>query len=126
MKDLQKILEPFRLTFGKLQDLLTLLGEVKNAGFELNNLINYLEEVKQIQLGQDKLKQDNQKQALSYWNKLALKCPNCATKMHLFPVNTQPGDQTGDASNSQWLCSKCLETIYNKETVKEILKERSY
>jgi len=49
-------------------------------------------------------------------------CPNCNVSMNLQPVNTSSRDQTGDDSNSVWICPniECMNTIYNKETIKEL------
>lgn len=56
-------------------------------------------------------------------------CPECNGIMGLLPVNTEPGNQTGDPDDkSVWLCSnqKCQETIFNKETVTEIQTTENY
>ena len=58
---------------------------------------------------------------------IGIPCPECQSTMDLFSVNTTPGDQTGDPTDkSMWLCSndKCMETIYNKETIVSIIKQR--
>ncbi len=53
------------------------------------------------------------------------KCPECNGLMTLLSVNDQPGTQTGDDSQSAWMCQKqkCGETIYNKESVQEIINK---
>lgn len=59
------------------------------------------------------------------WNKIALKCPLCQTTMNLLPLNFSPATLTGEDSKSVWLCSNkdCMNTIYNKESVNEIIRK---
>lgn len=59
------------------------------------------------------------------WSKIALKCPNCASPMNLFPVNTGPADQTGDDSKSVWRCLKpaCFYDQYNKFSLSDYVRK---
>jgi len=58
------------------------------------------------------------------WVKKTKKCPECKSPMDLGDLNTNKRDQTGDDSKSVWVCENfdCMECIYNKESVKKILK----
>lgn len=60
-----------------------------------------------------------------YADKL-IKCPECQIFMQLLPVNIDKATQTGDNSKSVWLCQNknCMHTIYNTETVQEILNKQ--
>jgi len=50
------------------------------------------------------------------------KCPICGKGMLLGTVNTSPRNQVGDDYNSQWYCPHCDESVFNKETVNDILR----
>jgi len=54
------------------------------------------------------------------------KCPDCQYPMRLLDVNVSPATQTNDTSKSVWLCTnkKCMNTIYNTESIEEILKNK--
>lgn len=122
MSNIKELLEPFNLSLGKKQDLLNMLIHLRDNNVTTDELIHYLKGVKK-KLADEAMSQA--KKAQEQWNKIALKCPECATPMFLYPVNTQPADQTGDSSLSMWMCSKkdCLETIYNDKSVIDVLKE---
>jgi len=52
-------------------------------------------------------------------------CSECPAVMFLYDVNFSPNSQTGDEKDKTvWICQneECMETIYNKETVEEIIK----
>ena len=51
------------------------------------------------------------------------KCPECGAGFRLAPVNTGPRDQVGGDYHSQWYCTKCNNSVFNKETVQEILEQ---
>jgi len=49
-------------------------------------------------------------------------CPECQTSLQILSVNHSPATQTGDPSDkSVWICPKCGESIYNKESMQLIL-----
>lgn len=125
MIDIKTILEPFSLTIGKKQDFLTLLVHLRNNEISLDDLIEYLKKIKDDQIKFVREQEEGLSKQKRLWNKIALKCPTCRSPMQLLPVNTQPGDQTGDSSKSVWTCSnkECMETIYNSQTVQEILNQ---
>lgn len=52
-------------------------------------------------------------------------CPECSKQMMLRPVNVSRCTKIGGGYNSMWLCKneECMNTIYNKETIQEILME---
>ena len=123
MKDIEKILAPFSLSIGKKQDLGTLLIHLRNEGVSINEVIDYIEGSKKSL----QEKQTNQVTDMGNRNRIALKCSECQTVMGLFPINTCAGDQVDGSLNSVWICPNkdCMETIYNKQPVREIIKERS-
>ena len=52
-------------------------------------------------------------------------CPECSTQMRILPVNISIATQIDKEYNSVWVCTNnaCMETIYNTQTVPDILKE---
>jgi len=111
---MEKLLEPFGFSFGRLQDIATLIKQLKRNHIPVIKFVEYVEQEK---TNRAKINKSNKKR----WEQNTLKCPDCQSPMNLFPVNTVPGDQTGDGSQSVWMCPKCGETVYNLETVAEIL-----
>lgn len=57
---------------------------------------------------------------------LVFRCPDCKAPMQLLMVNVGPATQTNDDSKSVWFCTnkKCMNTIYNKKSVEEILRNK--
>ena len=53
---------------------------------------------------------------------IRVRCKICGKGMGLGPVNTMPGDQIGGDWKSQWYCTNCDESIFNMETVQEIMQ----
>jgi hypothetical protein len=53
------------------------------------------------------------------------KCPDCNKPMVVAPVNVSRCTQVDKKYNSAWTCKnkECMNTIYNKETMQEILME---
>lgn len=123
---IEKILETFNLTIGKKQDLLTLLLHLEKNKIGIAEMIQYLEKLKKREIDFINTRNDEMKKTKERFNKMALRCPQCNAIMQLYSVNTQPGNQTGDNSKSVWFCPNmnCMETIYNKNSVQEIIKER--
>jgi len=52
-------------------------------------------------------------------------CPDCNEPMVVVPVNVSRCTQVDKKYNSAWMCKnkECMNTIYNKETMQEILME---
>ena len=52
-------------------------------------------------------------------------CPECNRPMVVVPVNISRCTQVDKKYNSAWMCKnkECMNTIYNKETMQEILTE---
>lgn len=52
-------------------------------------------------------------------------CPECNSKMTVVPVNVSRCTNVDKKYNSAWMCKneECMNTIYNKETMQEILME---
>lgn len=111
---MKKLIEAF--AFGQLQDFLSLLKFIEKNSIELNEVILYIKERKMAYL--------QKQRKINKFNRGAKRCPGCQSKMNLHPVNTNPGDQTGDNSKSVWVCfnKDCMEMIYNKEDYKEIYR----
>ena len=126
MLKIENLLEPFGLNFAKKQDLLTMLLEMKRLEISCEDLRRYLMDFVETQKVSAKKLELHQKKVDKRLLHTALRCSECSAVMNLLPVNQSPSDQTGDDSQSVWICSnmKCLETIYNKQSVKEILQER--
>lgn len=53
------------------------------------------------------------------------KCPDCNEPMMVVPVNVSRCTRVDGDYNSAWTCKnkECMNTIYNKETMQEILME---
>lgn len=51
------------------------------------------------------------------------KCPTCNEQMVVVPVNISRCTKVDDKYNSAWMCKNkdCMDTIYNEETIQEIL-----
>jgi predicted RNA-binding Zn-ribbon protein involved in translation (DUF1610 family) len=52
-------------------------------------------------------------------------CPECNSRMIVLPVNVSKCTKVDKKYNSAWMCKnkECMNTIYNKETMQEILME---
>lgn len=52
-------------------------------------------------------------------------CPKCNESMKIVPVNISRCTRVDSKYNSAWMCKnkECMETIYNKKTMQEILTE---
>ena len=117
MANLEKILEPFDIGLGRLQDFSTLLSQFKKHNIDIDEFILYADNIK------NKIKKEQEEAGAKYTTKSP--CPTCKAEMFLYPVNISPGTQTGDLTDkSVWMCqnTECMHTIYNKETVQEIIK----
>jgi len=51
----------------------------------------------------------------------SLPCPECQALMTLRPINIDPSTQTGDDSQTVWLCPnlKCMHTKYSEKTLEQ-------
>jgi len=121
MKTIEKLLEPFGFSFGQLQDIATFLKQLKENNISVESFIGHVEAKKRERAEEIKAILAVSQKQRDTWALRALKCPACETPMYVAPVNTAPGDQTGDDSQSVWMCPKCWETVYSLETVAEIL-----
>jgi len=101
--------------FGKIQDFMTFYDLVTRAGYTIADIVDYIETKKATI--QAKLLEKPVRPVLK-------ECPECQRSMSLLPVNINSATYTGDSSKSVWLCTNqdCMNTIYNTETVEEILK----
>jgi len=98
--------------FGRLQELVGLKREIEGAGFTLEDVDTYVEAKRKALAMRQKISGLRQR-----------RCPECGKIMMLMPVNTGPGDQTGDESKSVWMCNGCLSAEYSDVPVKEILQD---
>jgi len=101
-------------SFGQHQDVLTYLTQLENTGWTIEDAKEWVDSKRK------ELERSN------IWALAAtLSCPDCNAPMQILPVNASPATQTGDDSKSVWLCTnrKCMNAIYNTESVEEILKE---
>jgi len=115
------ILSPFSFTFGQLQDIVALIQHLDKNDVTIEKFVSYVQERKLEMVEAEKIAAANLQKQRDKWALRALKCPACETPMNVAPVNTAPGDQTGDDSKSVWMCHNCWETVYNLETIAEIL-----
>ena len=121
MNKIKKILAPFSFPIGKLQDIANLLNSLAGAGISNKEFLQYIEAQSKLIRAGIKKENEMRKAAIRKYRDSLPNCTACSTKMNIFPVNTVAGDQTGDNSQSVWICPKCGETVYNLETVAEIL-----
>jgi len=113
MKDIEKILAPFEFSFGKKQDLGTLLMHLKKNDVSTEEVVQHIEDLKK------RAREDAKGRGMKA-------CPDCGFPMRIMPVNDKPETQTGDPTDkSVWMCPKknCMHTIYNKEKPQKVLRE---
>ena len=104
--------------YKKHREVLIYLNQLKLAGWTIENVRTYVETQRRAK--RKELTKAHQQGGMPVSIRT---CPDCLELMSLLPVNTSPGTQTGDLTDkSVWLCrnSKCMFTIYNKETVAEL------
>jgi len=102
-------------SFGQHQDFLNYIGQLSATGWTVEDAVVYIKQKKKI-ISESMIKA----KAVTY------RCPDCQSPMQLFKVNFSPATQTNDNSKSVWLCTnkECMNAIYNKESVEEILKNK--
>ncbi len=120
-KTIEKALEPFGFSFGTLQDLGIFLRHLKKNHLLVADFLSYVDFQKQEAAGREKRVAVLREQRQKEWAEIARKCPECSAPMNLFQVNTGPRDQTGDDSNSQWVCPMCFHEECSTKTVRELL-----
>lgn len=100
-------------SFGQHQDVLTYLNRLQASGWTVEDAGKWIES-KRKELTRMPVRA------------AVFKCPACKSVMRLLGVNISPATQTNDDSKSVWVCTnkKCMNTIYNKKSVEEILKNR--
>jgi hypothetical protein len=98
-------------SFGQHQDVLTYLHQLEISGWTIEDARKWINEKRK-------------KMSSKPFRAIVFKCPDCRSPMQLLEVNTGPATRTNDNSKSVWLCTnkKCMNTIYNKKSVNEILK----
>ena len=102
-------------SFGQHQDVLTYLHQLEMSGWTI-------EDAKEWILSKQKELTSSFVRARA----AIFRCPDCQYPMRLLPINISAATQTNDDSKSVLLCTykKCMNTIYNKESVEEILKNK--
>jgi len=100
-------------SFGQHQDVLTYLHQLEICGWTIEDARKWIEG-KRKELARMPVRA------------AVTMCPDCRAPMRLLGVNISPATQTNDNSKSVWFCTnkKCMNTIYNKESVEEILKNK--
>ena len=111
MENFEKAMEVF--SFSQHQDAVTYLTMLERLGYTIEDAKTWIA---------------NKRKSFSKLGTSALVtlCPDCNNIMRAVAVNIDAKTQTGDPEdNSVWLCQyrKCMNAIYNKETIEE-LKER--
>lgn len=103
-------------SLGQHQDVLTYLHQLEISGWTIDDAREWT--------------QGKKKELTSMpIRDVVFRCPDCGYPMRLLKVNFSPATQTGDGTQSVWMCTnkKCMNTIYNTESVEEILgKFRKY
>jgi len=100
-------------SFKQHQDVLTYLSHLKASDWTIEDAKEWVE---------------GEKKRLSEKSKgtpyQIFPCPTCEKPMQLLPVNINEQTKTGDDSKSVWICSNkdCMNTIYNKESINEIIR----
>ena len=100
---------------GQHQDALTYFDHLKRSGWTIEDARKWVE-TQRKELPKVTVR------------KIAAKCPDCRSPMQLLRVNVSPATRTNDSSKSVWLCTNktCMNTIYNTESIEEILKKGKY
>jgi len=108
-------------SFKQHQDVLTYLGHLEANGWTIEDARDWVQGEKDRMQKQSEHSNNQRKKAYEPLPR----CPECQSPVWLLPVNTGPGDQTGDDSKSMMLCSnkECMHTIYSEKTVQEQAKE---
>ncbi|MCK5644373.1 MAG: hypothetical protein KAJ19_26475 [Gammaproteobacteria bacterium] len=120
MENIKELLEPFDLSVGSKQDLLSIFVSIENSKFSFEEIISHLRNEKAKFVKNFKQDQRDKRE----YEKIAIRCPECEAVMFLYHVNNKPNVQVGEGLKSQWYCLKCAHTIFNKKSIQEILKER--
>ena len=110
--EIHEVVQAFDLSSKQRNMFFSLAETLKQTNRTWDDFLYYIYELHQIELVQ-KYKDDRE----------PVLCPECNTVMGLYSVNDVPAAQTGDSTDkSVWLCQnqKCMNTIYNKETIKEL------
>jgi len=102
--------------FGQHQDFLTYGKRLEEFGYTLIDVENYVKNYMKAK----------EREIAEVEGKVIKKlCPVCNFFMRLLPLNFNPATLTGDDSQSVWFCTNqaCMNTIYNKESVTEIIRK---
>lgn len=101
--------------FGQHQDFLTYYQMLMEFGYSFEDVKTY------VKITQEELVKTLRKPIVS----IAKICPLCSKQLRLLPVNFNPATITKEDSQSVWIClnKKCMNTIYNKESIAEITKK---
>jgi len=114
---MENLLAAFSLRLKEWRTIKTMLIHLEQHGKSAKDLINHINEMIAVDKAFEEKTTKEFKQATT-------PCPSCKSFMRLFAVNINPATQTGDPTDkSVWLCGneKCMYTIYNKETVEQLM-----
>ena len=104
------ILSQFR--FGQLQDLATLVKRIRQHGYTMDDVIQYVESKKKSPEVSGEVN----------GKVLERRCPECGERIYLNPVNTGKMDITGDGSTFVWICRKCKYEEWENERLHLIIR----
>jgi hypothetical protein len=79
-----KLVEMFSI--GKMQDFMTMLGEVEKTSITIEDIRDYMKRISSFEDG------------------LGIKCPECGRNAFIIDVNTRPGNWVGGDSHSLVFC----------------------
>ena len=117
IKNMENILKAFGLDLRTRNKLRNVILHLREYGKTVDDFIEYAD-AKMIER-QEQLEQEERFRAKQ--NLYSLPCPECQTLMVLRPINIDPSTQTGDDSQTVWLCPnlKCMHTKYSEKTLEQ-------
>lgn len=112
-------------SFGKLQDLVTLLNLIEERGITVEEVRNYVSKEREKMEFRTAAIQKLTEKRMMEWEKIAKRCPECGSVLALSPINAPQGKANIHGYKSLWFCPKgdCIYEKFEKKSVKKILKE---
>lgn len=114
MEELEKRLKLEAFQYKMLLNARSLIIHLSNEGVPIEDFLSYMEQRMRVK----------EPKGIRVKQPPSTACPGCDKPMSLLEVNTTPATQTGSPDDkSVWLCSnsKCMNTIYSKQTILEII-----
>lgn len=117
ISEMQELLSVFAMDVRTQVKIRNVLIHLKKNSKTVDDFIEYanaMDEMHRKQIAENEKRQAEQKAN-------SLPCPECALPMALRPVNIDASTQTGDNSNSVWICmnKKCMYLEYSEKTVEQ-------